>query len=182
MNNQELAYIDLKNKLPYASSNNSYLKLYDGFKALGGYRDSNELCIQILNKLTFSNADELMYLGKKYLDFNLFNSVDIGERCISLPQQWKSYENDYAQFCSKYGVKPKLWKLWERFSTIIIIAGIVTLLWAFIIYFGALLVEFIFRIIYTGIGRLTKNYKQNYQELTSRKQKIDAEIYKLQVR
>lgn len=181
-NSKELLYNNLCQKLNLATTNNEILSLFDGFNELGSYKDSVEKRKQCLDKLTFSNAKELLFLGRSYKELGLSSCDEIADQCISTANEWEKYENDYNIFFSEYDSKPQLLKLWKRFSAVIIIVGLVTLLWGFIIYFGAVLLEFIIRAIVTKIKRSSDKFRQESQQLAKRKQALDSKLYELRKR
>ncbi|MGN0468529.1 MAG: hypothetical protein ACI4GY_07390 [Acutalibacteraceae bacterium] len=178
--NLEYAYIDLCKKMNTAQTNHELITIADGFKKLGDYRDCYLKRKQCLDRLAFNNPNELMVLGNCYKELPMCGRV--GDRCIEAAKEWNQYETDYKEFFSAYDSKPMLLKLWDKFSTLIIIVGIVTLLWGFIIYFGAVLIEFIVRSIVTAIKRASGKYKEESKALMVRKQEIDAKLAELRNR
>lgn len=179
---RENIYENLCRKMNVATTNNEFLTLFDGFNELEDYRDSKEKCKQCLDKLSFTNSDELLFLGQSYKKLNVSRSNEIGEKCIIAAEQWKQYNDDYDAFYSKYSSRPKLLTLWDKYSIIIIILGIITLLNGFAFYFGAVLIEFIIRAILSAIRRSSEEYKLQSEELAKQKQLIDSVIYDLRKR
>lgn len=176
----EYAYIDLCRKMDTAQTNNDLAAVADGFKKLGNYKDCFLKRKQCLDRLTFSHPDELMFLGKSYQEIPM--CVQLGDRCVDAAREWSQYEEDYKKFYTEYDSKPLLLKLWSKYSTLIIIAGIVTLLWGFIIYFGAVLIEFLVRSVVTAIKRGSSQYKEASRALMTRKQAIDGKLADLRNR
>ncbi len=177
--NIEMAYADLSEKLTRAKTNNDFITVFEGFLSLGKYKDSEEKCKSCLDKLSFSNPDELFYISRGYKKLELTDCIELGNKCDSVASQWQNYEKEYAEFYERYDSRPKLLKLWDKYSTIIIIIGIVTLLNGFVFYFGAVLLEFIFRSLHTARQRKSKEYKETLASLTAKKQEIDNVLLKL---
>lgn len=181
--NLELAYSDLCSKMNKARTNAEFIECYEGFSALHSYSDSWKKAKECLDKLSFNDPKELRFLGVSYLSIGGVPYLDdLGNECIRASIKWQEYEDDYAEFYEKYNSRPKLLKLWDRFSTLIIIIGIVTLLNGFVFYFGAVLLEFIFRGIYTAVKRKSDEYKETLENLTERKQEVDKALSELRNR
>ena len=176
------AYNALCRQLSCAATNNDFITLSDGFKSLGIYKDSVLKRKQCLDSLTFNTAEELLYLGRCYQELNLSDCKTLAEKCIETANQWQEYNKTYKAFYSKYDSKPILKTLWDKFSTIIIIAGIVTLLWGFIIYGGALLLEWIIRSIVTKVKRNSDEFKTQSKNISMQKQLLDRELQTLRNR
>lgn len=176
------AYNVLCKQLGCAATNNDYITLYDGFKSLGPYKDSVLKRKQCLDNLTFNTAEELLYLGRCYQELNLSDCEMLAKRCLETANQWQEYNNNYKTFYSKYDSKPVLKTLWEKYSTLIIVVGFVTLLWGFIIYGGALLIEWIIRSIVTKAKRNSDEFETQSKNISMQKQLLDRELQTLRNR
>lgn len=179
---REVVYNDLCRKMEVARTNNEFVKLYEGFASLGNFSDARAKSKKCLDKLTFNSPKELTFLANSYSKIDLPQCAELGKKCAEVATEWQHYEDDYERFNSVYTSRPYLLKLWDRFSTFIIIIGVVTLLWGFIVYFGAVLLEFIFRGILTAIKRDKPEYKEKFEQLSIRKQNVDAHLYTLRRR
>lgn len=180
--NDEIIYSDLCKKMRVATTNNEFIELADAFFRLNNYKDSLNMCKMCIDKLSFNSPDELAFIGNYYKKINAANTSEIATKCIDVATQWKQYETDNAEFVAKYESKPFLLTLWKKYSAIIIIAGIVTLLWGFIIFGGALILEYILRGISNHIKKKDSAYIDTQNDLHRRKQIIDALIYDLRKR
>lgn len=158
----------------FAKNNNEILSVLDGFKRLNGFSNSEEMCKKCLDKLTFSNPDELAFLGKEYNNILIDSCNQISEKCISTASIWQSYNQDYGAFISNYNYKPHLLKLWTKYPALVIIVGIITLFWGFIFYFGAVLLEFIVRYIWVKSKKSKDDYNNKEKELNERNKEIQS--------
>lgn len=172
-NDYEIQYIKLCQKQDADKTNNDFINTFEHFLALDNYKDSLFRSKQCLDKLTVTDADELMFLGQSYTKVDLIKCKETGEKLISVAKEWKSVEVQEEIFNNKYSSRPKLLKLWDKFSTLIIIAGFVTLLWGFIIYFGAVILEKLFRLIYCSIKKSSDEYKTESAQLKQQKARIN---------
>lgn len=175
-------YNSLCHRLSVATKNNEFLSLYDEFKKLGDFKDSTEKCKRCLDKMSFSNASELSFLGEEYSKLPLPKANDIGRQCEEVAAEWKEFGEKQNLFKSKYTTRPYLLKLWDRFSVLIIIIGLVTLLNGFLVYFGAVALEYIFRLIFVKIKKSKSEFRKEKDDLNYKKQLLDLHISQLRKR
>ena len=143
---------------------------------------SKQKAIECLNEVTFSNSDELKELGEHYKKIENDTENEMADKCFSVSNEWALYNKEYGDFSSKYSYFPVSLGVFFTFGIVVVIVGLITLLWGFIICAGIVLIEFIIRLFVVSVRKKSSAYKKAKKEFEKRKFELDKRIDELKNR
>ncbi len=172
-------YNSLCNELKGCSTNAHLYTLCKEFLSLPTVEGSAQKAAECLKKVKFSEPEELSELGEYY---KKFGDAETAERCQRVSDEWQQYNKDYNNFSDKYTYFPMSLALFITFGVVVVIVGLITLLWGFVICAGIVLVEFLIRLVVVSIMKGKPTYKNKKQALERRKSELDSHIEALKSR
>ena len=175
-------YRELCKSISSSNTNANWYSLSDEFLKLSSVQGSKQKAIECLNEVTFSNSDELKELGEHYKKIENDTENEMADKCFSVSNEWALYDKEYGDFSSKYSYFPVSLGVFFTFGIVVVIVGLITLLWGFIICAGIVLIEFIIRLFVVSARKKSSAYKKAKKEFEKRKLELDKRIDELKNR